>query len=226
VVNSQNTLSKKLAMISLFIIVIACTYLLYTLPLKELLNQSQQIKSWLVSTGYAAPLIFTLAAALLTVVGMPRLIFCTLAGAVFGFTWGFIFSHLGTLFGAYLTFIFARWSGREYVQAKFPKIIALSNSTQAKGWSSVLMMRQLPISGLYNDILLGLSEVSHTDFWIGSFLGFLPLGITATLIGAGSIQANLAELGQYLAIATCVFFVLTLSLKKILAQFQRKNPSY
>ena len=208
---------------SLLIAVVGCSFLIYSLPLKDVLNQSHQIKLWLAETGYAAPAIFTLAAALLTAIGMPRLLLCSLAGVVFGFTWGFVWSHFGTLLGAYGTFIFARWSGREFVQQKFPKIIALSQGTQARGWRSVLFMRQLPISGLYNDILLGLSTVSHGDFWIGSALGFLPLGVTATLIGAGAIQADMSHLAQYLGIAACAFFLLTLLLKWILAQRQRKN---
>jgi uncharacterized membrane protein YdjX (TVP38/TMEM64 family) len=221
-------LSKKLAMGSLLVAVVGCTLLIYSMPLKEVLNQSHQIKSWLAETGYAAPAVFILAAALLTAIGMPRLLLCSLAGVVFGFTWGFVWSHFGTLLGAYMTFIFARWSGREFVQQKFPKIIVLSETTQARGWRSVLFMRQLPISGLYNDILLGLSTVSHCDFWIGSALGFLPLGVTATLVGAGAIQADISHLAQYLGIAAGAFFLLTLSLKWILAQRQRKrniNPS-
>lgn len=221
--DSTNTWSKKIAIGSLLIAVVACSLIIYSMPLKEVLNQSHQIKSWLAETGYAAPAIFTLAAALLTAIGMPRLLLCSLAGIVFGFSWGFVWSHFGTLLGAYGTFIFARWSGREYVQEKFPKIIALSQSTQARGWRSVLFMRQLPISGLYNDILLGVSTVSHCDFWIGSALGFLPLGVTATLIGAGVIQADMTRLAQYLGIGACAFFLLTLSLKWILAQRQRKT---
>ena len=222
---STNTLSKKIAIGSLLIAVLGCSFLIYSMPLKEVLSQSQQIKLWLAETGYAAPAVFTLAAALLTAIGMPRLLLCTLAGVVFGFTWGFVWSHFGTLLGAYGTFIFARWSGREYVQQRFPKLIALSQATQARGWRSVLFMRQLPISGLYNDILLGMSTVSHSDFWIGSALGFLPLGVTATLVGAGAIQADMSHLAQYLGIATVAFFLLTLSLKWILAQRQRKSLS-
>jgi uncharacterized membrane protein YdjX (TVP38/TMEM64 family) len=223
--DSTNTLPKKIALGSLLIAVAGCSFLIYSMPLKDVLNQSYQIKSWLAVTGYAAPAVFTLAAALLTAIGMPRLLLCSLAGVIFGFTWGFVWSHFGTLLGAYGTFIFARWSGREYVQQKFPKIIALSQATQARGWRSVLFMRQLPISGLYNDILLGMSTVSHCDFWIGSALGFLPLGVTATLVGAGAIQADVSHLAQYLGIAAGAFFLLTVSLKWILAQRQRKNPT-
>jgi uncharacterized membrane protein YdjX (TVP38/TMEM64 family) len=225
VAKSKNKMSKKIAMVLLLIVVVGCSFLVFSLPLKEVLNQSHQIKLWLAGTGYAAPAIFTFVAALLTAIGMPRLLLCSLAGVVFGFTWGFVLSHFGTVLGAYGTFIFARWSGREFVQQKFPKIIALSQSTQTRGWRSVLFMRQLPISGLYNDILLGMSSVSHCDFWIGTALGFLPLGVTATLVGAGAIQADVSHLAQYLGIAACAFFLLTLSLKWILAQRQRKNMS-
>jgi uncharacterized membrane protein YdjX (TVP38/TMEM64 family) len=225
VVDSKNTLSNKLAVYALIFAVIACSVLVYFVPIKDLLKQSLLIKSWLATTGYAAPAIFALATIALTALGMPRLIFCTLGGMVFGFSSGFLLSHFGSLFGAYAIFIFARWSGRDYVQHKFPKIIALSNSSHANGWRSVLFMRQLPISGLYNDILLGLSKISHADFWIGSFIGFLPLGVTASLIGAGAIKANLSEIGMYIALATCAFFMLTLSLKWLLTQIQRKNPS-
>ena len=171
--------------------------------------------------GYAAPVIFTLTVALLTAVGLPRLLFCTLAGMVFGFTWGFIWSHLGTLLGAYLTFLFARWSGRDFVCQKFPKIISLSDSTHAKGWKAVLLMRQLPINGLYNDILLGISKVSQIDFWIGSCIGFIPLGITATLIGAGALQLDIQHIAQYLGLATCSFLLLSFSLNMIVAQLQK-----
>ncbi|HEY8158063.1 MAG TPA: VTT domain-containing protein [Methylobacter sp.] len=221
--DSTNTWSKKIAIGSLLIAVLACSFLIYSIPLKEVLNQSHQIKLWLAETGYAAPAVFTLASALLTAIGMPRLLLCSLAGIVFGFIWGFVWSHFGTLLGSYGTFIFARWSGREYVQEKFPKIIALSQATQARGWRSVLFMRQLPISGLYNDILLGLSPISHCDFWIGSALGFLPLGVTATLVGAGVIQADISRIAQYFGIAAGAFFLLPLSLKWILAQRQRKQ---
>lgn len=222
---AKSTLSRRIALFMLLFVVIICSFLVFYFPVKDILSRSFQIKLWLADTGYAAPAVFTLAVALLTAIGMPRLLLCSLAGMIFGFSWGFAWSHLGTVLGAYLTFIFARWSGREFVQERFPKIIALSKSDQARGWWYVLFMRQMPISGLYNDILLGLSTVSHCDFWIGTALGFLPLGLTATLIGAGILQADISHLAQYLGIAACAFFLLTQSLKWILAQVQRKNIS-
>ena len=215
--------SKILALLLLILLMAGSAYILSVVPYKDLLNQSYQIKQALAELGYSAPLIFLLATTLFTALGVPRLLFCTLAGIVFGFEWGIVISHLGTILGAYITFAFARWAGREWVQKRFPKITTLAQSSKVSGWHSVLLMRQLPITGLYNSILLGLSSVSHWHFWVGTFIGFLPLGITATLIGAGVIQADLVSLGKYLAIAACAFYILPLLLKWFLAQWRQKN---
>lgn len=214
----SNTKSTRLKATTFLLLpaVIAGSFLLSDLSTKDILNQSQQIKGWISTTGYAAPAIFTLTVALLTAVGLPRLLFSTLAGMVFGFSWGFILSHLGTLLGSYLTFLFARCYGRDFVHHIFPKIATLSNSTHVNSWRSVLLMRQLPISGLYNDILLGLSKVSQIDFWIGSSIGFIPLGITATLIGAGILHLDIQHIAQYLGSATCAFLLLSYFLKRLL----------
>ena len=213
------TFSRKIAGSSLLLLVVVCSLLIYSTPMKDLLGEDQQVKSWLAATGSAAPAVFTLATALLTAVGMPRLLFCSVAGLVFGFTWGFVWSHLGTLLGAYATFLFARWSGRAYILQRFPRIKAWSEPIQQRGWLSVLIIRQLPVSGLYNDILLGLSSVGHGDFWIGSAFGFLPLGVAATLIGAGVVKADMAQLAQYLALAGCLCFFLTVSLRYVCRKY-------
>jgi uncharacterized membrane protein YdjX (TVP38/TMEM64 family) len=76
---------------------------------------------------------------------------------------------------------------------------------------------------LYNDFLLGLSPVSHRDFWLGSALGFLPLGVTATLIGAGMMQHDLQQLGQYFAFAAAAFLVLTVSWNRMVTLAKKQQ---
>ena len=91
---SSNVLSKKIAMGFLLIIVVGCSFLIYSMPLKDVLNQSQQVKSWLAETGYAAPAVFTPDSGFAYCFRCaPRLLLCSLAGVVFGFTWGFVLSH-------------------------------------------------------------------------------------------------------------------------------------
>ncbi|BBL73625.1 TVP38/TMEM64 family protein [Methylomagnum ishizawai] len=190
--------------------------LLLALP-KDWLLLGSQVKAQLAATGLAAPAVFFLASALLTGLGAPRLLFCFLAGWSFGFGWGFVLSHFGTLLGAYGVFLLARRIAPERLLQKYPKLKTITVPV-GRGWWSVLLVRQLPISGLYNDILLGWSPVTHRDFWIGSFLGFLPLGVTASLMGAGAIRADLAELGKYCALAAVLFFLLDYSVKWVTAR--------
>ena len=220
---SKYNFFKIVAILLLILLMILSGFILYAFSVKDFLNQSHQIKYGLAETSFAAPIIYLFSTAILTALGVPRLLFCSLAGIIFGFELGAFLSHVGTIMGAYMTFALARWAGREVVQKKLPKVIALAQSSQLSGWYSVFLMRQLPISGLYNSILLGLSTVSHVDFWIGTFMGFLPLGVTATLIGAGVIQADLTSIGKYLAIAACSFYLLPILIKGLLAQWRSKT---
>lgn len=197
---------------------VACSLLAYFTPLADIIGNFPAVKSWTESSGSAGPFVFVLASALLTAAGFPRLLFCSLAGFLFDFWLGLLWSHLGTLIGAYGTFLFARWTGPAGLLEKYPRFKTLATRMENHGWFSVLLIRQLPLSGLYNDILLGLSAVGHRDFWIGTALGFLPLGVTATLVGAGIVQANLPKLAEHLGLAAVLFLALTLGLKFILSQ--------
>lgn len=191
--------------------------LLFALPVRDWISQGEAVRASLAAAGWAAPLIFFAGSVLFTAVGLPRLVACTLGGWIFGFAWGFALAHLASLLGAYSHFLLARRSPPARLLKKYPRLKAMS-VPMGRGWGSVLLVRQLPIAGLYNDILLGWSPVSHRDFWIGSFLGYLPLGVTAALAGAGAIHADLNQLGKYLALAAIAFLALNFSVKWALAR--------
>ena len=79
---------------------------------------------------------------------------------------------------------------------------------------SVLIARKLPVNGFYNDIILALSPVTHSSFLAGTFIGFLPQGLTACLIGAGLIQADATQSIQYMALALILSLLLGLGLRR------------
>lgn len=184
-----------------FLLVIALSLTVYFTPLKTWLAQGELIKSELAWFGFAAPLVFIAATIVLTVIGVPRLLLCSLAGMTFGFSLGLLWNLIGTLLGSYLIFLFIRWRGQAYTLQHFPKLKKFSNKMQGNGLVSVFLLRQLPMSGFYNTVFLGLAPISHRDFLLGSLLGFSPLGVTACLIGAGLIQADFAKGVQYVILA-------------------------
>jgi uncharacterized membrane protein YdjX (TVP38/TMEM64 family) len=184
-------------------------------PLQDWLRQGQTIKAQLVGFGFAAPLVFVAGTALLMVVGVPRLVLCSFAGAAFGPFWGLVWSQLGTLLGAYGTFLTVRTCGRTSILRRYPQLDRYSCRIRKRGLLTVLLIRQLPMNSFHNNLLLGLSPVEHRDFLLGSLLGYLPLGLTAVLIGAGMVQTDLTRLVQYLAAGITVFFMLGFLLKRL-----------
>lgn len=196
-------------------IMLALGLAVFFLPLKDWLQQGQLIKAQLDSFGMAAPLVFMVGTALLIAIGAPRLVVCSLAGMAFGPWWGLAWSQIGTLLGAYATFLTVRAFGREPILRRYPSLDRYSDRVRGRGLLAVLIIRQLPMNGFHNNLLLGLSPVGHGDFLLGSLVGFLPLGATAVLIGAGVVQTDFSRLIQLTAAGVVAFLLLGFLLKKL-----------
>ncbi len=140
-----------------------------------------------VKDNAAIELKFVLLSTVLIAVGVPRLMLFAAAGLLFGFVRGSGLAMLSSLAGSYACFSAVRWSGGEWARARFgnrrwfAKIAGIKPSI----WS-VCMIRQLPVSNLILNSCLALSRTGSLTFLAGSFIGFLPQGCVATLIGSGS----------------------------------------
>jgi uncharacterized membrane protein YdjX (TVP38/TMEM64 family) len=191
---------------------------IYFTPVKSWLAQGQLIKDELALFGLGAPVVFVLGSAVLTAVGVPRLLVCSLGGMIFGFAWGLLWTQIGSLLGCYATFLFIRWRGPGYTLQHFPRLRRFSQTVGQRGILSVLVIRQLPMNGFYNTVFLGLTPVSHSHFLVGSLLGFLPLGVTSCLLGAGLIQQDIVKGVQYGVLAfmcsVLLAYLLRLAIKR------------
>ena len=212
----------KLSGASAFIAALAVGLLAFFMPIKDWLPSAQTIKLQLDGFGLAAPLIFVVGTALLAAFGAPRLLLYSIAGVAFGATWGLVWSLLGTLLGAYSTFLTVRALGRGPILRRFPALARYSGRIRKRGFLAVLLVRQLPMNGFYNNLLLGLSPVRHRDFLLGSLLGYLPMGMAAAAIGAGVVQADLARLLQYAGMGGAAFVIVGLLLKRLVRTAEGK----
>lgn len=192
------------------------------LPFKDGLPSAAMIKAQLDGFGLAAPLLFVAGTALLMALGAPRLVLCSMAGMAFGAAWGLAWSLVGTLLGAYGTFLMVRALGREPVRRRFPALVRHSERIRERGFLAVLLIRQVPMNGFYNNLLLGLSPVGHRDFLLGSLVGYLPLGTAAAAIGAGVVQADLVRLIQYATVGGMAFLLFGLLLKRLTGAAKNK----
>jgi uncharacterized membrane protein YdjX (TVP38/TMEM64 family)/phosphohistidine phosphatase SixA len=140
--------------------------------------------------GLHAELYFFLISALLIMAGVPRLLFCALGGFAFGFWEGLLCSQLGSLAGSFIAFRAARWGGRAWLSGYLGNKRFFARIVQARPTVvSVALIRMLPVANAVINFGLALGHVGNRVFLLGSFVGFLPQGIIATVVGSGLGQA-------------------------------------
>src|SRR4030095_14391051 len=125
------------------------------------------LSDWFRDMGWVGGPVFILATAALIFVGVPRLPFCPLAGAVFGFWWGLVTSTVATMLAYYSSFLFIR--GRLAARdepAELPS--RLSFLRYDPGVAGVIRTRLIPVPGLWGTIALSLSPVGRRSFLFGS----------------------------------------------------------
>jgi uncharacterized membrane protein YdjX (TVP38/TMEM64 family) len=127
--------------------------------------------------------------AVFVAIGMPRLVFYGLGGVAFGFWQGLLLAQIGSVVGSSVTFYAVRHGGRDWLKQKLGshrfvgKAFHIRSSVKA-----VVLIRQLPISSIMINTGLALSQVTEADFLLGTFIGYLPQGVIATLIGSGVVD--------------------------------------
>lgn len=218
-------LSRRSALrAALPVLLVAGSALILCLPaVREQFGRIHEISAYLRSFGWIGPLVFLLAVACLVSVGIPRLFLCPIGGMAFGFWQGLLWVQLGTLLGYYATFVFVHWSGRDFILRKWPRLSRYTRFSQKNGMISVLLIRQLPITGFYVNLVLGLMPLRHVDFLMGSFIGTLPAAVPATLVGSGATAFSSGEGKIYVFLAIAAGIALWLLAGRLLRAFLKNK---
>ncbi len=213
-----NTLKSKMSGFPwkplLMLVVVAAAFALASLtPARMYFANIQTVKRWLISLGWMGPaawmaLVFALVAA-----GMPRLLFCPIGGLAFGFWYGLLWTQAATLAGYYVLFLFVRWGGRDFVLRHWPRVGRLKEHFHGHSAAVlVFAIRQLPISGLIINFLMGLSPIRHRHFLLGTAFGILPEAIPFTLVASGMIKLTSQNTPLYIAAAVVVLLLVCAAL--------------
>lgn len=177
---------------------------IYVSPLREYLRQVREIKARVGEMGMWGPVIYMLAVSVVIALGFPRLFLCPVGGIVFGFFWGLVWTQIPTLLGYYTTFLFVRWGGREFVVKHWPGLRRFDGLFKERAVPALILVRQLPISGVVMNLLLGLSPVRHRDFLLGTAIGLLPQAIPFTLVASGTVKLTGGESALYIGAAAVI----------------------
>jgi len=185
----------------------------YFTPARKYFGDIQNVKYWLLSLGWMGPTAWMVIVFALVATGMPRLLFCPIGGLAFGFWHGLLWTQVATLVGYYALFLFVRWGGRDFVLRHWPRVGRLKEHFH--GHSAALLVfaiRQLPISGLIINFLLGLSPIRHRHFLLGTAIGILPEAIPFTLVASGLVKLNNQNTPLYIGAAVGILVLVCASL--------------
>ncbi len=183
-------------------------------PLREAATDIQAWRARLRATGAWAPAIFFGVSAALVALGAPRLPLAAIAGALFGFRLGAPIAWLSSTLGSYATFCFARWGGRDWIRrrARLPdrarKLLLKPDAF------AVALLRQMPAPAAAQNIALGLTDLKHRAFWIGTLAGTLPSTAIVALAGGSVTRESWRGALGYIAAALALLALIGLAVAR------------
>jgi uncharacterized membrane protein YdjX (TVP38/TMEM64 family) len=154
------------------------------------------LRDWILSLGPWAPVIYVVVYAAATVAALPGFVLTVAAGAMFGSLLGVVLVSVGSILGASLAFLIARYFARGTVEQWLKgnqKFLKLDEMSRKHGAVIVALTRLVPIFpfNLLN-YGLGLTGVRFGTYLCWSWLCMLP-GTVLYVVGSDALFRGLAE---------------------------------
>ena len=203
---------KKLALIALFIIVIGLFFMLdigQYLNLAYIKSKQEAINQYYAMNPIQTGLIFFISYILITGVSLPGAGIMTLAGgAIFGVVWGTIIVSFGSVFGATMAFLIARYLFHDYIQARFGKYLEpINRGIRKEGNLYLFTIRIVPLFPFFIiNTLMALTPIKTLNFALVSQIGMLLP--TIIFVNAGTQLARIESPADVLSLELLFSFVL------------------
>lgn len=200
------------------------TLLFVILKILNLDIDSKDIQTYVNSFGKLAPIIYIIIFALVPLTLFPDSIIAIAGGLIFGLVKGYIYTAIGAILGATLSFYISRKLGRNFVKKLTKeKLDNVEEMINSNGFFIIFMLRLIPLFPF--DIIsygAGLTSVKYKDFILATFLGTIPGILVFTNIGAQSV--NMGSGSFYVSIGALVLlFIISMVLKKKFIKIPANN---
>lgn len=212
---------KKQALIALLIIAVGLFFILdisQYLNLAYIKSQQQTINAYYAAHAVKTGALFFIIYILITGISLPgAAIMSLIAGAIFGVVWGTMLVSVGSMFGATIAFLIARYLFKDYVQTRFGQYLEpLNQGIQKEGEWYLLTIRLVPIFPFFIvNNLMALTPIKTVNFALISQLGMLPG--TIVFVNAGTQLAKIEAMSDILS-PTLLFSFLLLGLFPLVAK--------
>ena len=176
-----------------YVITLVCVILMiYLLNKNNLIKgfSPTEIKNYVLSFGVYAPLIYIILFTIVPLTLFPDSILAIAGGMIFGIVNGAIYTMIGAVCGASLSFYLSRTFGQTILKSLLGKHSILPlEKFKSKGFIFILILRLIPLIPF--DIIsysAGLSEIKYKDFILATVFGIIPGVFVFTNIGDKSID--------------------------------------
>jgi uncharacterized membrane protein YdjX (TVP38/TMEM64 family) len=172
------------ALVLLAIVVAGAVAYRFT-PLKEWFEPAGRAAAWVRDTGAWGVLAFYGISTLLIFLGVPRLVFCPVAGAVYGFWGGLALCLVAPATSYFVTFLMLRGRNDGPVPG-LPRSLAFLS--RDPGLSGVILARLIPLPGMLITLALSLSGVGRRKYLFGTLIGMVPEALPLVALGSGLLN--------------------------------------
>lgn len=153
---------------------------------------------WIDTQGALTGVYFILLMAAAVVLLLPGIFLTTGAGLVFGVIEGTVLVVVGTVIGASLAFLIARYLFGERASrfiVSRSNLQVISDEMARHDLKVVMLTRLIPFfPGKISNYFFGLTKFTFKGFVLGSLIGFIPFSLHNVYLG--SITADLASLSR------------------------------
>jgi uncharacterized membrane protein YdjX (TVP38/TMEM64 family) len=178
-VSERSTRRARLIVAALVLLAMCVTAAVLRVPDPSL------VRIWAQSSGVAAPLVFLLVHALVTVAPVPRTAFTLAAGLLFGPMLGLALSLLATTLSAVLAFWLVRRLAHELVRPHLDRRVfrAVDARLRRRGWLAVASLRLIPaVPFSVLNYSSALSSISFRHYLAGT-VGIVPGSVAVVVLG-------------------------------------------
>jgi uncharacterized membrane protein YdjX (TVP38/TMEM64 family) len=171
---------------------------------------TQLIKEWLAAKGAFAPFIYIITMALAVIVTpIPSLPLDIAAGALFRPFLGTVYSVSGALGGAVISFLLARYLGREFIERFLSGHINFCTECSDRFLTKIVFLsRLIPVVSF--DVVsygAGFTKMSLKNFTIATLFGMIPLTFVYNYFGSVIVFGKMLTLIVGIAMVALFFLI-------------------
>lgn len=155
-----------------------------------------QIRTWILSFGWWAPLLYIVLYAVRPVILFPASLLSLAGGLAFGALWGTVFTVIGAMAGAALSFAAARHLGKSLTRLEWKgNMKKLQQQLEKRGLFYVLLLRMIPLFPFdLISYLSGVSNIRFRHFIIGTLFGIIPGTFAFNFLGSSLASGGIRDI--------------------------------